>query len=289
MYCRFCGNLQDTGELCSKCAKPITSTGKPSEIEGNLEEAFIGKNYGFYMNKWSSMKAKRQKRSWNWASFFLGPLWFGYRKMYMPILLIALIYLAVDFIFYLDGYNYSLSSFSDPVESIVYFPLSIAFGMLGNHFYLKHKNKHIDKAVTLFDTEEQQRSWLRKKGRTSWVGVLLAVLILMGYGVTTTLLIPTNIDQIQYVQGEELPDYPTVTVGEALNEFFSSGFWETESKKSPYDIVRFSGLGYYQGEAAYIVLDFSVKDDDIGIHTVTVDNEELSEGEMGSLIDDIFQ
>jgi len=41
---------------------------------------FIGDNAEFYIDKWRTAKNPKVYARWNWATFFAGMFWFGYRK-----------------------------------------------------------------------------------------------------------------------------------------------------------------------------------------------------------------
>src|SRR5690625_5626540 len=67
---------------------------------------FVGKNSDYYKRKWENMNPKRNGFSFNVAAFFLTLYWLGYRKMYKLVFFIALLFLAIDAVLYLVGYEY---------------------------------------------------------------------------------------------------------------------------------------------------------------------------------------
>lgn len=314
MYCRYCGHLlKEEDRFCSNCGKSIDITiekeqtgyvhlikeeSEPrieilehtdSSLEGDSEESFVGKNYDYYIGKWDKIETKRNKTSWNWAAFFLGPFWFGYRKMYIPILFFGVAYLIIDLFLYLSQYEYTEENyFYSPIDRAIALPISILLGLLGNYIYLKHTNKYIDKSNLLPLNVEQKKLWLKKKGGTSWLGVLITLCIFLGYGILSSLLFPTNVDQISYVKDGSFYDYPTTTIGDQFEYFFDEPHWEYLNSDSPYDIVRFTGVAEQDGTTVDLTIDFILTDDSFEIHSATVDNEEMTDEEINSLIEAIF-
>ncbi len=311
MYCRYCGHLlKEEDRFCSKCGKSIDITiekeqagnvqlrkeAEPriknlehtdSTLEGDLEESFVGKNYDYYIGKWDKIEKKKNKTSWNWAAFFLGPFWFGYRKMYIPILFFAGAYLIIDLFLYLSHYEYTEDLYS-PIDRAMGLPISIILGLLGNYLYLNHTNKVVDKANLLPLNVEQKKLWLKKKGGTSWLGVLLTICIFLGYGILSAFLFPTNIDQISYVKDGSFYDYPTVTIGDQFEYFFDEPHWEYLNTDSQFDIIRFTGIAEQDGSTADFSIDFILTEDSFEVHSATVDNEEMTDKEINNLLYDIF-
>lgn len=313
MYCRYCGNQLKEGDLfCSRCGNSIEVTKEKEQVddslikeefvhsisnseltgsllEGDLEESFVGKSYDYYIGKWDKIEEKRNKTSWNWAAFFLGPFWFGYRKMYIPILFLSAAYLIIDLILYLSQYEYSEENyFFSPINRALALPISIFFGLLGNYIYLKHTNKYIDKSNLLTLNLEQKKLWLKKKGGTSWLGVLLTFCIFFGYGILSSLLFPTNVDQILMVKNGSFYEYPTTTIGDQFEYFFDEPQWKYLKSDSPYDVVQFSGIVEQDGDTVYITIDFVLTDDSFEIHSATLDNEEMTDEEINGLIEAVF-
>jgi hypothetical protein len=306
MYCRYCGNqLGAQDSFCSSCGKAATDVKVSSEVaasveymtpvesedslEAQLEESFVGKNYDFYINKWNKLENKDSKISWNWASFFLGPFWFGYRKMYIPVLLIGGTYFLVDLFFYLIHFQFAEDNyFVDPVQNLVLFPLFIILGFFGNYIYLKHANRYIDQVNLKPFDNDQKKTWLKSKGGTSWFGVLFTILFVLFYGIVSAFLIPTNVDKINTVKDGSFYNYPTTTIGKGFDNFFNDTHWEYVSSDSPYDVVRFSGVLMRDREEVKLNIDFVITDNSFEIHSSTVNGKKLSNEEINTMIDTIF-
>lgn len=306
MYCRYCGNqlaVQDS--YCSICGKATTDEKVKSEeaasfeyfapvesgdaIESQLEESFVGKNYDFYITKWNKLENKNSKISWNWATFFLGPFWFGYRKMYIPVLLVGVTYLLVDLFFYLIQYQFSEENyFFDPVQNLILFPFTIILGLFGNYFYLKQTNRYIDQVNLKPFNTEQKKTWLKSKGGTSWLSVFFTILFLFFGGIVSTFIFPTNVDQISIVKDGSFYDYPTTTIGDGFDDFFADSHWEFVSSDSPYNVIRFTGIADRDGEEVDVIIDFVLTDKSFEIHSFTVNGKELSEEQINAMIETIF-
>lgn len=307
MYCRNCGNQLDVQDsYCSTCGKAaneakvnseaaasIEYMGPPVEseegVEALLEESFVGKKYDFYITKWNKLENKNSKISWNWATFFLGPFWFGYRKMYIPVLLIGVTYFLVDLFFYLIKYQFSEDNyFFDPVQNLLLFPFTIFLSLFGNYFYLKHTNRYINQANLKPFNNEQKKMWLKSKGGTSWISVLLTLLFIFFYGILSAFLLPTNVDQISTVKDGSFYDYPTTTIGNGFDNFFADSHWEYVASDSPYDVVRFTGKADQNGNEVEVIIDFILKDDSFEIHSATVNSSKITDDEINDMIETIF-
>lgn len=73
MFCTQCGTpMREQDSFCSKCGRPVDPTvgntaldidqesivqeSEYISIEGKLEEAFVGKNYDTYIDRWDRRK-----------------------------------------------------------------------------------------------------------------------------------------------------------------------------------------------------------------------------------------
>lgn len=115
--CLRCGNLNDkSASFCSRCGMvlPQGQTFNVPQKEGKtyirpLDEidgvtvaeisTCVQVNNGRYIPKFFKMSAGKKKLSWNWASFFLSPYWFFFRKMYAAGAVMVCIMLALNLIF----------------------------------------------------------------------------------------------------------------------------------------------------------------------------------------------
>lgn len=92
----------------------------------------IGKNVDYYMGKWRKHPRPEQKSGWNWAAFFFGIYWMGYRKMYASMFSLIGVMTVADVVF-------SVIDF-EPKNS-AWLLLPFITGSLGNSQYYYHINR----------------------------------------------------------------------------------------------------------------------------------------------------
>ncbi|MFI8687609.1 DUF2628 domain-containing protein [Rossellomorea sp. NPDC077527] len=293
MYCDKCGSqLEEEASFCSKCGKESNGNHSadkemddtPIDLDEELRTSFVHKNVDYYQKKWGKMKQHNKTISWNWVTFFFAPFWFGYRKMYVHVVGIALIYFLMDFLLFFMNDMTPL----DPGVNFYTVPFATVLGLFGNDLYLKHTNRFIDKANRQPMNHEQKMTWLKKKGGTSWLGVFIAAAILIIYTIISMIIFPTNADQISYVKDGAFYDYPSQTIGEGFEHYFDEPEWEYISNDSPNDVVRFSGLVNQDSEDIPVTVDFMLTEDSFEIDTVTINEEMMSDEEINRFIDTIF-
>ncbi|WP_052342626.1 DUF2628 domain-containing protein [Bacillus sp. EB01] len=114
---------------------------------------------------------------WNWAAFFAGMFWLGYRKMYKIVLIILGAFLAFDIISLiinnpiLDEMNYSIGIVT-----------SVILGMSGNYYYYKNAQDKIKNVKNLLPHNPTgQEDALRKQGGSSWGGVFIVLGLFVVY------------------------------------------------------------------------------------------------------------
>lgn len=137
---------------------------------------FVGGEYQRYLTKWAPMLHGQAKRAgWNWAGFFLGGLWMGYRKMYgatIAYYAALIVLLALDEV--VGG---------SALTSVVGLGVGVAIGLYGNAWYLKHAQTKIAEVRSQGGDDETQLRELTRLGGTSMAATLgLALLYLLGVG-----------------------------------------------------------------------------------------------------------
>lgn len=155
--CNKCGQNNDVdSSFCSKCGEDIEYN--KIELDGYTRtlELFIGNNSDFYIEKKRIMEEQNRIYSWNWAAFFISPIWFVYRKMYV---------LGIGLMF--------LNTISPSFIGIL---ISISSGLYANTLYLEHVDKEILKLSEL--DENSKSEFISKKGGVS-IFISIAVLILL--------------------------------------------------------------------------------------------------------------
>ena len=132
-------------------------------------ETFIGKNTDFYFHQWGFRDGIVTKEtSWNWAAFFLGIFWLGYRKMYHYIFMFLGIFLAMEIFLLLLNVN---DAFLQAMNRAVGIGIAVTLGLFGNYFYYLHARRKIQQ---LQMTKQLNKHTLTKAGGTSGAGVLIA-------------------------------------------------------------------------------------------------------------------
>ena len=170
MNCSYCGEKTDNSDFCHKCGnRLITHT-----ITTNYE---IGdtKELETYIDKNSS---KILSRRFSFPSFFLGSLYYLYRKMY----LIAILFIVLSF-------AYSIGIYYVPEDyklyiSLIYLIVSVLFNIIiaikFNSIYINHANKKINKIKNKYKDKSRFEVMERIKysGSTNLFAPALAILII---------------------------------------------------------------------------------------------------------------
>ena len=170
MNCPYCGEKIDNGEFCNKCGnRLITHTITTNyEISDTKElETFIDKNSSKILNRRFSL-----------PSFFLGSLYYLYRKMY----LLAILFIALSF-------TYSIGIYYIPEDyklyiSLIYLIFSVLFNIIiaikFNNIYISYANKKINKIKNKYKDKSRFEVFERIKysGSTNLLAPALAILII---------------------------------------------------------------------------------------------------------------
>ncbi|MGL5312474.1 MAG: DUF2628 domain-containing protein [Peptostreptococcaceae bacterium] len=110
------------------------STNKASWDNKDMVD-FIQKNPEYYIPKFEEMQTYQKSTSWNWASFFIFPLWLLYRKMY--------------------AYGFGLMvlsfilSYIPAINVISFIAVPVLGGLFGNSLYLKYIEKKLGELSNL--------------------------------------------------------------------------------------------------------------------------------------------
>jgi hypothetical protein len=142
-------------------------------------EAAIGPNAQLYLARWQAMDAKRTQFEWNWAACLASLFWFAYRKMWVPTVVLGLVFLALNV----------LSMLSKPMM-VVGGLLSIlavtATGMLGTSFYRQHVARLAKQSAGM--EREPALAWLRRMGGVSKLGVIVLSAIAIAVAATVAFI-----------------------------------------------------------------------------------------------------
>jgi hypothetical protein len=150
-------------------------------------EIYVGEKSKKYLGKWGIVGVDDVKldnkvksfSSWNWSAFLVGLFWMGYRKMYLELMYLLLIFLVCDFITYVLEFD---------VNWGVNIATGVTIGLFGNAFYLSRAKKEIIRLKQLGLSEEVEKLELSKKGGTSVGGIFIALAMGIGYGIISSIL-----------------------------------------------------------------------------------------------------
>ncbi|MBN2295369.1 MAG: DUF2628 domain-containing protein [Pirellulales bacterium] len=137
-------------------------------LEAELQ-AFVGPKADYYLQKWASIiHAGDNNAGFNWAAFFIAPLWLAYRKMYLVFTLFWS-FICVEAI--LEDFVCIRILGHEEVPTLVDFGSELAIdiicGMLANRCYLWHAKKQIAE-IRAQGLEGDQLLWqITKRGGTS--------------------------------------------------------------------------------------------------------------------------
>ncbi|MGE3820359.1 MAG: DUF2628 domain-containing protein [Isosphaeraceae bacterium] len=148
-------------------------------------EAFVGRNHGHYLRKWSkhlNSKVPATGAGFNFAAFLFGVVWLTYRKMYWNALIILGIMIVVGMVEEIaaETLNFSIHTLR-AVDQTVNLGLWLACGFCGNVWYFRHALRQIDLARSEADaeglSEERRLARIARRGGTSG---FLTFLLLFG-------------------------------------------------------------------------------------------------------------
>lgn len=297
MFCTNCGaEIDSNANFCVKCGQKTMDTVSTTVIDKEQQPSndfesskntlfeedvhtFVDNNATFYATKWQQINETGKAHSWNLASFFVTTAWLGYRKMYRHVLVIALLFLAIDVLIYLSPYQYSLDSFYDPISFGTGIALMVVLGMYGNYYYRKNAVNQVTKIRESGLPPDVKQMELKRKGGTSVLGIFLAAGIMaVVYVVPSTILLPVNVDPVDEVKYGAFDDRPDDTLDDVFSDFFDRGSWKEVSSDSVSSVVAFEGVKRVDNEEHNVQIQFLNEHDneELRIEKIVVDDEELT-------------
>jgi len=145
-------------------------------------ESFIGRNSGYYLEKWGNNRDKKIKGI-NIAALFFPAQWLGYRKLYT---LFALSYFAVGLMYFLNYGNFLLYENHIINFLIIKYPfyafllvkvlLGVYFAVFGNGMY-RNNVLLFTQEHARFSSKDKYVEHLKKVGGTSIITPVISVLI----------------------------------------------------------------------------------------------------------------
>lgn len=117
---------------------PMSLFVHPYKLNKNAAASFVGPNLDKYWKRWISMAARASKTSWHWPSFFLGPIWMGYRRMHSEAFAsIAILAVATLLVAFAARDAEEGASAAIPAYIVANLVCMILFGVFGNFLYLR--------------------------------------------------------------------------------------------------------------------------------------------------------
>lgn len=171
MYCSVCGKQTEQTDLCTDCTaeRKLEETADAYEFP-NDQKLFllVRSNAQYYLKAWT------KKMSWNWAAFFAGPYWFGYRKMYLQVFLPFGLHFLLNLIWVKAAGIYNESNFF--ISAI---PIAICLGLFANSLYYRHARMKIAEAEEDLPEGTNQLRQIENSGGTTGRGAMWALAIFM--------------------------------------------------------------------------------------------------------------
>lgn len=176
---------------------------------------FVGNKFTYYFRKWDIESGEVRNVSWNWAAFFLGMFWAGYRKMYGVLFINILIWLLIDGVLLAVGLGEMES-----LSTVIGVSTSVVYGFWGNYFYYLFANKKIEKNRGI--DGEYSEQLLRLNGGTSGLGIFISIVSMIGYiMVAVTIYLIANYQAIFGTESFFSDEYSESD--DFLNDLFNSG------------------------------------------------------------------
>lgn len=141
----------------------IHDKGNLEFMENNINElsTYIGKKDEYYIGRF-----KNEKNKINFAAFFLGPLWLGYRKMYLESFILGLGVAVLGAMLIVYEYSFDVMVSQSTIRS-VNIGLQAVLGVSGNYLYFMSLKRKI--------TKKEEKYGVSKKGIL--YGFLLGVIM----------------------------------------------------------------------------------------------------------------
>jgi hypothetical protein len=160
-------------------AAAATAGAAPGLVPASAEEeekwrAAVGPKADLYLERWGQMAEKKTNVSWNWAACLANLFWFAYRTMWVPVAVMAVVYLI------------NIAVMGNPQAArlmfLVIIAISFVTGSFGTHLYRQQTAKLV--ASTAGQDKAGALETLRQRGGVSMPalygaigGVVVLVLI----------------------------------------------------------------------------------------------------------------
>lgn len=145
-------------------------------LDSNKIKAFAGDETEYYVQKWEAIeKGSVIGESFNGAAFLFNIFWLLYRKLYWQALLVVLAFVVVAiFVEASTSVGVLLAKYGGLIVMVI-------LGTWGNYLYLKKYQKTVRNSELLSSGPEEQMEYLRAKGGTANLLVILLIVVVCGW------------------------------------------------------------------------------------------------------------
>ena len=137
-----------------------------ADVDAVLLEKAVGPRAGWYLDRWKVMEEKGSAISWNWPACLVSMFWFAYRKMWLPMFGVLILFVLLG-----------VAGAGLPVQAQLLLNVAVTFvtGTYGNHLYKKQTLKLIGDTSVLGRAEQIEA--VENRGGVSkaalWISIFL--------------------------------------------------------------------------------------------------------------------
>jgi len=113
------------GAAAPRPPQPFPAAGGPEEEKWR---AAVGPKADYYLGRWRQMAEKNKAASWNWASCLANLFWFAYRKMWLPMVGVIVVFVVL-------GVIGAASPQAAKITLLLNIAVTFVTGTFGNHLY----------------------------------------------------------------------------------------------------------------------------------------------------------
>ena len=135
---KYAARRAETNERESLAGTVLTPRAVPDQV--TELRAFVGPNADYYLRKWLPLLQGGKVADYNWAAFFLSPLWLPYRKMYRWTLAVYGLLLLTAILKQVTSVL-GMSGITRTIDFFVLLLIALICGQFGNRWYLAHGRK----------------------------------------------------------------------------------------------------------------------------------------------------
>lgn len=191
LSCPTCGlsidanvNNREIAQENKEKQKPKNASDKTKYATLDREKSlFVEENLHYYARKWE--RIDKGGLTFNFVAFFFSIGWLGYRKMYVPVVMIGLLFLMNDILYIF----FELNNIIALIDKYIGMGVNVIVGMFGNDIYKWHTEKKVQAIKEKATSPAEKVTLLTKKGGTSLLGILKALLILIAVYIVPLYLI----------------------------------------------------------------------------------------------------